>query len=165
MRRRVDASYFKSAIFGFEDGLVSTTGIVAGLSAGTRNPKLVLLAALVAMGVEAVSMGAGEFISERGIHAMRGNHHRDSATTSGLIMSASFVVAGFIPLLPIMLLPFPGSVYVSLAAALVALFVLGTVKAKAVQAKSPLNSAVETLIIGGAATLIGFAVGLALKLQ
>lgn len=164
MPRRVDASYFKSAIFGFEDGLVSTTGIVAGLSAGTRDPKLVLMAALVAMGVEAVSMGAGEFISERGIHAMRGNHHHDSATTSGFIMSLFFVVAGLIPLLPIMILTFPTSVYVSLAAALVALFLLGIVKSKAVHVKNYWRSGIETLIIGGAATLIGFIVGLALKI-
>lgn len=162
-KRRLDQSYFKSVVFGFEDGLVSTTGIVAGLSAGARDPKLVLLAGLVAMGVEAVSMGAGEFISERGVHAMRGNRHTDNPTTSGIVMSFSFVVAGLIPLLPIMLLPFPQSVWVSLAAALVALFFLGIAKTRVVRAKGYLRSAVETLVIGGVATLIGFLVGFVLK--
>lgn len=162
-RRKINQSYFKSAVFGFEDGLVSTTGIVAGLSAGARDPHLVMLAALVTMGVEAVSMGAGEFISERGVHTIRGNHHTDSPGASGVLMSLSFVGAGFIPLTPIIGLTFPRSVIVSLAAALVALFLLGVVKARIVNVKSYLRSAVETLIIGGSATLIGFLVGLALK--
>lgn len=165
MSRKLNQSYFKSAVFGFEDGLVSTTGIVAGLSAGSHNPKVVLLAALVAMGVEAVSMGAGEYISERGIHAIRGNRHTDNATKSGILMSFSFIVAGLIPILPIMTLPFPQSVYVSLAAALVALFILGAVKARVVNVKNYLRSAFETLAIGGAATLIGFIVGLVLKVN
>jgi len=164
-KRNVDSSYFKSAVFGFEDGLVSTTGIVAGLSAGSHDPKLVLMGGLVAMGVEAVSMGAGEFISERGVHAMRGNRHTDSPTTSGLVMSFSFVVAGFIPLAPIMLLKFPHSVLVSLALALVALFCLGIAKTRVVNAKGYLRSAIETLVIGGVATLIGFLVGFFLKLS
>lgn len=162
-RQKLDQSYFKSAIFGFEDGLVSTTGIVAGIGAGSHNPHLILLGGLVNIGVEAVSMGAGEFISERGIHAMRGNHHTDSPGTSGLVMSVSFIVAGFIPLLPIIVAPYPRSVFMSLAAALVALFCLGVVKARIVSVSSYIRSAVETLIIGGAATLIGFLVGFFLK--
>lgn len=162
-RRAIDQSYFKSAVFGFEDGLVSTTGIVAGLSAGSRDPKLVLLAALVAMGVEAVSMGAGEFISERGVHAMRGNRHTDSPVSSGLVMSFSFVVAGFIPLLPIMVLKFPQSLVVSLIFALIALFCLGIARTRVVNARGYWRSAIETIIVGGGATLIGFIVGLVLK--
>ena len=161
-RRRLDGSYFKSAVFGFEDGLVSTTGIVAGIAAGSKNPKFVLLAGLVAIGVEAVSMGAGEFLSERSLHQIRGNHHRDKASLSGVLMSFSFVVAGLIPITPVAILPFPQSVYVSLAAALVALFFLGIIKARLIHVPL-LRSAVETIVIGGGATLIGFIVGLVLK--
>lgn len=162
-RRHLDASYFKSAIFGFEDGLVSTTGMVAGLAAGSLNAKLVILGGLVNIASEGLSMGAGEFISERGIHAMRGNRHRDSAALSGVVMSLSFAVAGLIPLLPVMLGHFPQSVFVSLVSALIALFLLGAIKTRAVNAPGPLRSAIETLIIGGGAALIGFLVGWILR--
>lgn len=161
--RKIDESYFKSAIFGFEDGLVSTTGVVAGLGAGGHNPHLIILGGLVNIGAQAVSMGAGEYLSERGVHAMRGNHHKDVAGHSGIVMSVSFIVAGFIPLAPIMLVPYPHSIIVSLAAALVGLFVLGVAKAKVVFVKSYLRSAIETLIIGGLAALIGFIVGISLR--
>jgi VIT1/CCC1 family predicted Fe2+/Mn2+ transporter len=80
---------------------------VAGLSAGSSESALSFNGALIAMGVEAVSMGAGEFISERGVHAMRGNRHTDSATTSGIVMSIALFGAGLIPILPIIILPFP----------------------------------------------------------
>ncbi len=163
-RRRIDQSYLKSAIFGFEDGLVSTTGIVAGLSAGAHDPHIIVLGALVNIGVEAVSMGAGEFISERGIHSLRGNRHTDSASLSGVVMGASFMVAGLIPLLPVLVLPYPHSIVISLAAALAAMFGLGLVRTKAVGSSNYWRSAVETLAIGGTATLIGFLVGLLVKM-
>jgi VIT1/CCC1 family predicted Fe2+/Mn2+ transporter len=163
-RRQINQSYFKSIIFGFEDGLVSTTGMVAGLAAGSQNAKIVILGGLVNIASEGLSMGAGEFISERGIHAMRGNRHTDNAALSGVIMSLSFAVAGFIPLLPVMTMSFPKSLYTSLGAALLALFLLGVVKTRAIRAKGPLRSAIETLVIGGGAALIGFLVGVFLKI-
>lgn len=162
-RRRVDESYFKSAIFGFEDGLVSTTGLVAGLSAGSKDPKFILLGGLVAIGVEAMSMGAGEYLSEHGVHQLKGSQHKDRASLSGFLMSLSFLIAGLIPLTPIIFLPFPLSLYISLIAALVALFLLGVVQAKIARVRG-LRGAVEMIVIGGLATVVGFILGLIAKI-
>ena len=61
--RRLSPDYLRSIIFGFEDSLVSTTGVIAGVSIGTQDSKVILLAGAVAIAVEALSMGAGQFPS------------------------------------------------------------------------------------------------------
>lgn len=161
-KHHFDRDYVRSSFFGIEDSLVSTTGLIAGVAVGTQDAKFVILAGLVGIAVEAVSMAAGEFLSEETTHDL---DKRDKANpiTGGLIMLVSYFGAGLIPLLPIMLLPKSYSLYVSVLAALVGLFILGLIKGK-VTGKSPLRSGIEVLIVGGVAAAIGIAVGVVLKI-
>lgn len=55
----------RELIFGLEDGLVSTMGAVAGIAAGTENGRIVILSGLVIIAVEALSMAAGSFLSNK----------------------------------------------------------------------------------------------------
>jgi VIT1/CCC1 family predicted Fe2+/Mn2+ transporter len=155
--RRLNPDYIRSILFGFEDSLVSTTGVIAGVSAGSGDPKVILLAAGVTVIVEALSMGSGQFLSERAVHQMD-RKHSDSLLIGAGLMFSSYFSAGFIPLLPVMLLPFPVSVYVSISSAFIGLFVLGYIKGKVVSTK-PLRSGLEILLIGGAATVLGLLAG------
>jgi VIT1/CCC1 family predicted Fe2+/Mn2+ transporter len=50
-------------ILGWQDGLVNVLGIVLGVSAATSNFKLLLVAALAALGAESLSMGAVAYTS------------------------------------------------------------------------------------------------------
>ncbi|HJV32452.1 MAG TPA: VIT1/CCC1 transporter family protein [Patescibacteria group bacterium] len=61
--RLLDA--IRELIFGLEDGLVSTMGAVAGIAAGTENGRVVILSGLVIIAVEALSMAAGSFLSNK----------------------------------------------------------------------------------------------------
>jgi VIT1/CCC1 family predicted Fe2+/Mn2+ transporter len=155
--KRLHADYIRSIIFGFEDSLVSTTGVIAGVSTGTQDPKIILLAASVTIVVEALSMGAGQFLSERSVHQME-KTHTDNLVLGGSLMFGSYAVAGIIPLVPVMLFSFPTSVFVSIALAFLSLFALGYIKGKIVQV-SPLRSGVEILAVGGVATLLGVLAG------
>lgn len=163
MKRKLDGDYVRSSFFGIEDSLVSTTGLIAGVAVGSHDTKFVILAGLVGIAVEAVSMGAGEFLSEETEHDLDKND-RANPLTGGLIMLISYFLAGLIPLLPIILLPPSISLYVSIFAALVGLFVLGIAKGK-VTNRSMLKSAVKVLIVGGIAAGIGIAVGIMLRPQ
>lgn len=160
--RHISRDYIRSSFFGIEDSLVSTTGLIAGVAVGTQDAKFVILAGLVGVAVEAVSMAAGEFLSEETTHDL---DKRDKANpiTGGLIMLVSYFAAGLVPLLPIVFLPKEYSLYVSVLAALVGLFVLGLIKGK-VTGKNPLRSGIEVLIVGGVAAAIGIAVGVLLKI-
>ena len=158
----IHEAYLRSALFGLQDGIVSTTGVVVGISAGVDDRTVVILAALVAVSVEASSMAAGQYTSEKAAHELGRNDHSDSLLLGALIMFCSYFLAGMVPIVPTVLLGQSLARYVSVGAAFVALFVVGYVKGKIVDT-APLRSATELLVIGGIATLIGLAVGFLLK--
>ncbi len=159
--RKINQDYVRSIIFGFEDSLVSSTGVIAGVSAGIGDQKTIVLAATVTIIVEALSMGAGQYLSERTVHQMDKNHS-DSLFYGAVLMFFSYFVAGSVPLIPILFLPAPFSIYVGVASAFLALFILGFTKGKLVNI-SPIKSGLEVLAIGGLATILGIAAGFLLK--
>lgn len=55
----------KEAVFGFNDGLVSTFAVIAGLTGGLVENKTVLLAALATLIAGAFSMGLGTYIGSK----------------------------------------------------------------------------------------------------
>jgi len=55
----------RHAVFGIEDGLVSTLGIVFGTSVGSHNPKIVILAGFAGLISGGLSMGAGTYLSSK----------------------------------------------------------------------------------------------------
>jgi len=51
MSLKINQDYLRSLVFGFQDALVSTTGIVVGISVGVSNKQFIILSALVAISV------------------------------------------------------------------------------------------------------------------
>ncbi len=155
--------YIRSSIFGFEDSLVSTTGVVVGIATGTSNREFIVLAAFVTIAVEAISMTAGQFLSERTLHELNKTDHNDNLIVGSLVMFISYFLGGLIPLLPILILP-AISILPILLLAFLGLFVLGYAKGQIVKV-APTRSAFEMLVIGGFATLIGVVSGYFLKIK
>ncbi len=160
---RINLEYLRSSFFGIEDALISTTGAVIGISTGDKNPHVILLAGVVMVTVEAISMGIGQFLTDETIQeASKKPLASDNPLLSGAIMFASYFTAGFVPVLPFFFLEVSQARIASLIAALFGLFLLGYFKAKIVQIP-PLNSALKLLLLGGAATFAGVVVGFLLK--
>lgn len=153
----MSGDYLRSAFFGIEDSLVSTTGLIAGIGAGTQDPKFIVLA-----GIVGISMAAGEFLSEQTTNELKHGQAKDRPVFGGIIMFIAYFMAGLLPIAPIVLLPPSISVVVSVILALVGLFILGLGKGK-ITGRSPLRSGLEVLVIGGVACAIGIAVGVYLK--
>ena len=163
MSKNIHEDYLRSIIFGFQDALISTTGVITGISAGTNNKELVILAAFVTITVEALSMGTGQYMSEKSVHQMdKTGRHTDNLYIGALLMGISYLLGGLIPVLPILIFELPTSTTISIIAALIGLFVLGFAKARLVRV-NPIKSALEILILGGIATMIGLIVGKLLK--
>ncbi len=159
-----DREYLRSMLFGIEDSLVSTTGLIAGLSIGANNKQIVVLGAAVAIAIEAVSMGASEYLSDDAVQELdKIKRHKDNPLISGFLMLLSYLLAGLIPLAPIMLVGFPGSLYLAVLFALIGLFVLGYSKGKALNT-SPVRGGLKILIVGGLATGLGLVVGLLFRI-
>lgn len=161
---KINQDYLRSTVFGFQDALVSTTGIVIGISAGVSDKKIIILSALVTISVEALSMGAGQYLSEKSVHELPTSHHHDNLVFGGLIMFLSYLVGGFVPILPILFSSPPLSPILSVIFAFIGLFLLGLFKAKLFSSHI-WRSALEMLTIGGLTTLIGLAVGLIFKIN
>ncbi len=151
--------YVRNLVFGAEDSLVSTVGLLSGVSAGGMDRGVILLTGMVLILVEAFSMGVGSFLSEESAeeYVSRRTVPGDGAALGGVIMFISYFVAGFVPLGPYILLG-TEAFWVSIVVSLVALFLLGALSAKFFGIRI-WHSGLRMLILGGLAVLVGMAVG------
>ena len=63
-------STLRELVFGMEDGMVSTLGSITGIAVTTQDPFITLLAGLVIVGVESISMGVGSYLSTKSVQAV-----------------------------------------------------------------------------------------------
>lgn len=160
MQHKDHSLFIRNFTFGVEDSLVSTVGLLAGIAvAGVEQPQIILTG-LVLIFVEAVSMGVGSLISEQSVqqYQTNGNAVMRQSISAAAIMFVSYVLAGFIPLSPYFYSASRGAVIASVGLSLVSLFMLGAVSAKMFRSKV-WRDGLFTLMMGGAAILVGVAVG------
>ncbi len=161
--KNIHEDYLRSLMFGLQDGIVSTTGVVVGISTGVSDKSIIVLAALVAVTVEASSMAAGQYTSEKSVHQMdKTGKHTDNLITGAIIMFFAYLIGGAFSIIPTILFPQPEARYIAIISAFIGLFTIGYVKGKVVEHHA-MRSAVELLAIGGIATLVGVIVGYILK--
>ena len=55
----------RDAVFGSQDGLISTLGALTGIAAGTQDGRAVVIAGCVIVVVESLSMSAGSYLSSK----------------------------------------------------------------------------------------------------
>ncbi len=160
-RRKIEErkTLFRNFIFGVEDSLVSTVGLLSGVAAADTTKQTIVTTGVVLIFVEAFSMGIGSFLSEE--TAGQFARHKGSRIEfgkAGGVMFISYLLAGLIPLSPYALFDRPVAVSASIGLTLISLILLGVVSAH----KSRGNiwsKAAEMLILGGLATLVGMGIG------
>ncbi len=150
--KKLNPDQFRNFVFGAEDSLVSTLGILFGIaSAGGFNQHQLIIAGIIAIVVSATSMGVGSFLSESSAREI------DEKSTflpikDGLVMFFSYFFSGFIPLAPYFIFEVSQARFVSASVSLLALFILGYLPAK-----KP-RSGFKMVLVAGFAAFIGFAV-------
>lgn len=155
--------YLRNFIFGAEDSLVSTVGLLSGVSfAGLTNHEIILSGVILIL-VESISMGAGVYLSEDSANQLPQAGERDNTIADAGIMLISYLLIGLIPLLPyVFSADTITGFYWSVGLSLVALFCLGLFKGYVV-GKHPIYSALKVFIVGSAVTAIAVAVGFFIK--
>lgn len=150
----------RNLIFGVEDSLVSTVGLLAGIAVAGLPRPTILLTGVVLIFVEALSMGAGSFLSEYSVEEYRrqGNVPARRSIGGGVVMFFSYFISGFIPLLPYIIWEASLAFWISIGFSLVSLFVLGVEQARLSKLKIVTNG-VRMFLVGGAAILVGVTVG------
>ena len=159
-KEKFNSAYIRSFVFGVEDSLVSTAGLLSGVAIADVPRSTIILTGLVLIFVEAFSMGVGSFLSEHSAeeYEQQGDTLSRHSIKSALIMFGSYFVSGFIPLLPYALLGAGTAFGVSVALSLTALFLLGVIRAK-ISNLQLVKHGLQMLVIGGIAILLGVAVG------
>lgn len=154
------ATFVRTFVFGVEDSLVSTAGLLSGLAVADTPREIILTAGVVLICVEAFSMATGSFLSEASAEKYLTKSDEGSRTPffSSIIMFFSYFLAGFIPLAPYVFLPAPFAFWTSIAISLASLFVLGLTGA-VVSKTHLLRGGLKMFIFGGIALLLGVTVG------
>jgi len=163
-KKEIFLLYVRNFIFGAEDSLISTVGLLAGIAAVGMDKSEIILSGLILIFVEAFSMSVGSFLSERTTE--EANPHflrsRSGALGVSVVMFASYLLCGLIPLSPYIFLVGMEALVVSVVASLSALFVLGVVSAEILKTH-PMKNALRMFLVGGAAIVLGIVVGSVVK--
>jgi len=158
------ALYFRNFIFGVEDSLVSTVGLLSGIAIAGVPRGTIFLTGMVLIFVEGFSMGVGSFLSEDSgeavIHQKEASDH--ITVRAAIIMFISYFFAGFIPLAPYLVFEVQIGLPVSIIVSLVTLFILGLIAAH-VSSRNYLKTAIKMLLVGGVAIGLGVVVAMLLS--
>jgi vacuolar iron transporter family protein len=154
------ATYFRNFIFGVEDSLVSTVGLLSGIAIAGIERETIFLTGVILIFVEAFSMGAGSFLSEAsaGEYAAERRIPEKNSVIAGMVMFCSYFVAGFIPLFPYLVIDGNQALITSVLLSVVALFILGAISG-AITRTRIIRSAFRMAIVGGMAIAVGVSVG------
>lgn len=161
---QAQASMIRNFTFGVEDSLASTVGLLSGVASANVANSTVILTGVILVFTEAMSMGVGSFLSEQSVQEYE--HGRDlplkRTLPSASIMFFSYLVAGVIPIAPYAFFDTPFSLYVSIAAAVISLMVLGFLNAHL--SHTSVSRAVWRMgLLGGSVAVAGVIVGRLLK--
>ncbi len=152
--------YLRNFVFGVEDSLVSTVGLISGVAAAGFAPSSIIISGVVLIFVEAFSMGVGSLLSDNSAweYERQQSVPLRASLGGGIIMLGSYFVAGLVPLTPYFLYPTHEAFIFSIVFSLLALFGLGLLSAHWSKT-SYWRQGFEMLFIGGAAIVLGVAVG------
>ena len=160
-----DANTVRAGVFGVQDGIVSTFGLVMGVAGAQVSPEAVLIAGIAGAVSGAVSMGAGEYVSvkvQRELLEARGNGDGENAIVSpgraAAANSGLFVLGAAFPLAPFVVLVGLPAVLTSTVLSITALFATGALLTRLTR-RSPFASGLRMLLIGGGAGVLGYLVG------
>lgn len=156
--RFTNSVYIRNVVFGGEDSLVSTVGLLSGIAAGGVVRQDIILTGVVLIFVEALSMGVGSFLSESTAEEYLNRAGTTSARIGAGIMFISYFILGFIPLFPYVILPVDQAFWASILASIAALFLLGWFSGHELK-RNVLRSSLKMAILGGSTIAIGVIIG------
>lgn len=155
-RKIRNAAYVRNFVFGVEDSLVSTVGLLSGIAVGGVERSQIILTGIILLLVEAFSMAVGSLLSEQSAeeYISRKEVSLRPATIDSIIMFTSYFLAGLITLSPYFLMEEKTALPISIILSLSSLFLLGSISAT-LFGINILRSGIRTLTIGGIAILVG----------
>ena len=164
-----DPKFLKAAVYGANDGIITSFAVVAGVAGAGLAPEIVIVLGIANLVADGASMGIGDYLGERSEQTLRKNNgekvsmHRLWQT--GLVTFIAFTIAGTMPLVPYIgeyLLHFTITLdqqfIASFLATALSLFIVGSLRNIFTKC-GIIRSGLEMLSIGIIAALIAFFIG------
>lgn len=156
----------RSFVFGVEDSVVSTVGLVSGIASVGTGRSVILVTGFILVFVEAFSMAVGDLVSDNTVREIK-THHETPLRKSfapAVVMFVSYLASGFVVLIPYVLFSPEAALPVSIAVSLILLFALGLLGGK-LSGTSLLRNGFTMASVGGVAILIGMGAGYLLEMM
>ena len=154
----------RNLIFGIEDSLVSTLGLLSGIASQGVSKSAIILTGTILIFVEAFSMAVGSYLSEESVGEYISKYEiiRDKNFNSlwgAIVMLFSYLLAGSLILWPyIFIYENYYALIFSIISALIALIILGLVSAYKFNLKI-MPQVIKMFVLGGSAVIIGVLAG------
>ncbi len=158
----------KAAVYGANDGIITTFAVVAGVAGAHLSPSVVLALGVGNLLADGFSMGVGDYLGERSEQKLQlqqtGIVVRRQLWITGVTTFLSFLVAGSLPLLPYIFGLLGGSMLIthqltiSIITTGLSLFVVGALRTLVMKGIWWRNG-LEILGVGAVAAGIAYAVG------
>jgi len=164
----VTPTLLRAAVYGANDGIITTFAVVAGVSGANLDSSIVIILGIANMIADGLSMGMGDYLGERSERkAMQLNGEKvtfEDAWHTGAMTFVAFVIAGIIPLLPFVLNEFGLSIFsyrqflLSIIFTGLGQFFVGTLRTRFVKG-SWWRNGLEMLSLGAIAAVVAFILG------
>jgi vacuolar iron transporter family protein len=163
---RINPKFLKAAVYGANDGIITTFAVVAGVAGAKLPAQIILILGIANMIADGVSMAVGDYLGEHSEQRLRKQqrrtHEEEGIWKTGLVTFVSFVIAGSLPLLPYIIAWFAettGNMFLSsIAATAGALFLVGSLRTFLTKG-SWLKNGLEMLGIGAIAATLAYVLG------
>lgn len=96
-----DPFLIRNLVYGIEDSIISTTGVVVGIAMTEMKRKDILVTGAILVLAEALSMSFGSFVSEDSFMTTANMSHTAlDVVKYAMVMFVAYIVAGLVPMLP-----------------------------------------------------------------
>lgn len=157
----------RDAVYGANDGIITTFAVIAGAQGASLTSNIVIILGLANLLADGFSMASGNYLgikSEMAFNKAKrqsGDGVRQSPLMNGTTTFFSFVVAGFLPLLPF-IFKIPDTFFLSALIVGISLFAVGSLRSIYTK-KKWISGGIEMFLIGGFAAIVAYFVGFLLE--
>lgn len=165
--KRFFENYLKEFVYGALDGTVTTFAIIAGSAGANLNAKIVLILGISNILADGFSMASSNYLSEKSERDKCRDEQSEGTKIKpfhhAFATFISFIVVGSIPLLPYLFNAIfdiwdDNTFLISCIFTSIAFVLIGQIRGRMTN-KNEFFAGIETLMIGGVAATVAYAVG------
>lgn len=167
-KKTVPPGFLKAAVYGANDGIVTTFAVVAGVAGAGLPASTILILGIANLFADGFSMGVGDYLGEKSesikVEIEKGVKPKANLWRTGMVTFFAFVIAGSLPLLPYLLhyfgvnIPLRHQLFVSIMATLLAQFMVGSARTALIGGNFWKNG-LQMVGIGAIAATVAYVVG------